>query len=45
MYQPTNSAIGIVAAIVNVPQELPGTSRWRLLRQDPAPVRRGFVFR
>src|SRR3954452_24109075 len=27
MYQPTNSAIGIVQAIVNVPQELPGTSR------------------
>ena len=27
MYQPTNSAIGMVAAIVKVPQELPGTSR------------------
>ena len=27
MYQPTNSAIGIVQAIVNVPHELPGTSR------------------
>ncbi len=27
MYQPTNSAIGMVAAIVNVPHELPGTSR------------------
>jgi hypothetical protein len=27
MYQPTSSAIGIVQAIVNVPQELPGTSR------------------
>src|SRR5262252_7988047 len=26
MYQPTNSAIGIVQAMVNVPQELPGTS-------------------
>ena len=25
MYSPTNSAIGIVQAIVNVPQELPGT--------------------
>ena len=27
MYKPTNSAIGIVQAIVNVPHELPGTSR------------------
>src|SRR5947209_1759916 len=27
MYQPTNSAIGIVQAMVNVPHELPGTSR------------------
>src|SRR3954453_8887775 len=27
MYQPTNSAIGIVQAIVNVPHELPGTTR------------------
>src|SRR3954470_20776961 len=27
MYSPTNSAIGIVQAIVNVPQELPGTRR------------------
>src|SRR4051812_32113484 len=27
MYQPTNRAIGIVQAIVNVPHELPGTSR------------------
>src|SRR3954453_11370373 len=27
MYQPTNSAIGIVQAIVNVPHELPGTRR------------------
>ncbi len=27
MYQPTSNAIGMVAAIVNVPQELPGTSR------------------
>src|SRR3954470_13962671 len=27
MYQPTNRAIGMVQAIVNVPQELPGTSR------------------
>ena len=27
MYQPTKSAIGIVQAIVNVPHELPGTSR------------------
>src|SRR6478736_1759041 len=26
MYSPTKSAIGIVQAIVNVPQELPGTS-------------------
>src|SRR4051794_24946089 len=27
MYQPTARAIGTVQAIVNVPQELPGTSR------------------
>ena len=27
MYRPTNSAIGIVQAMVNVPQEEPGTRR------------------
>src|SRR4051812_30933301 len=27
MYRPTNSAIGIVSAMVNVPHELPGTTR------------------
>src|SRR3954471_8944854 len=30
MYRPTSSAIGIVQAIVNVPQELPGTRRTAL---------------
>jgi hypothetical protein len=27
MYKPTNSAIGIVQAMVNVPQDEPGTRR------------------
>src|SRR3954453_2273029 len=38
MYQPTNSAIGIVQAMVNVPHELPGTSRLASLgRVQPPP--------
>ena len=41
MYQPTKSAIGIVQAIVNVPHELPGTSRSRVLGQDAALAVRG----
>src|SRR3954453_8366256 len=44
MYQPTNRAIGIVQAIVNVPQELPGTSRLAPSgRTKPPPS--GFRFR
>ena len=39
MYQPTNSAIGIVQAMVNVPHELPGTSRLASSGSTkPAPV-------
>ena len=41
MYQPTNSAIGIVQAIVNVPHELPGTSRSAFCGQDEAGPPRG----
>src|SRR3954454_22236519 len=38
MYQPTNRAIGIVQAIVNVPHELPGTSRFAPSgRTQPSP--------
>src|SRR5437764_262600 len=40
MYQPTNSAIGIVQAMVNVPHELPGTSRRAFLgrRNESGPA-------
>ena len=36
MYQPTNRAIGIVQAMVNVPHELPGHQPPRFLGQDEA---------
>src|SRR3954463_8405873 len=39
MYQPTSNAIGIVQAIVNVPHELPRTSRVVFVgRKSPGPV-------
>src|SRR3954453_19262101 len=44
MYQPTNSAIGIVQAIVNVPHELPGTSR-RAFAGSTSPGPSGFPLR
>src|SRR3954464_15713573 len=44
MYQPTNRAIGIVQAIVNVPHELPGTSRLASLgRTNPTPSGPSFI--
>ena len=39
MYQPTNKAIGIVHAIVNMPQELPGITNSLFSGKPPALLR------